>query len=105
MGANDACGESVAAGASEAKVSDLGFHGGVEEDVGGLDVFVDDPGPSVLVDVLEGVGEVEGDAEAGSPLELVGHGRGVEPVMKRAIGDVLVDEVAAIVLFVYAKAL
>lgn len=64
-------GDGVAAGFRQPEVGDLGPHGGVEEDVAGFYVFVDDSGPRVLVDVLQAVGDVGGYAQPCFPAEFL----------------------------------
>lgn len=84
----------MAAKLAEPQVCKLGVVVADEEDVGGFDVAVDDGGISHGVEVVEGVGDVQGDAEAVPPCQRAGEVAvaGVHPVEEALVGDVFEEE-------------
>uniref|UniRef100_A0A0D3HAC8 Uncharacterized protein n=1 Tax=Oryza barthii TaxID=65489 RepID=A0A0D3HAC8_9ORYZ len=91
VGAHDAGGDVglVADGADlgEAEVGEAGLEGGVEEDVGGLEVAVDDGGTSSVVQVLKAAGGALGDAHPSGPVQSRGaRGQVKQVVLQGAAG-------------------
>jgi hypothetical protein len=87
----------------EAEVAELGVHVGVEEDVGGLDVAVDDGRGRVaaLVEVLQRRGHLERDGHAARPGEDAAVP--VERVVEVAVGRVLEHQHALVALVAVAE--
>jgi hypothetical protein len=82
----------------EAEVAELGVHAGVEEDVGGLDVPVDDGRVAALVEVLQRRGHLERDRHAARPGEGARARAAVEPLVEVAVGRVLEHQHALVAL-------
>ncbi|WVZ73106.1 hypothetical protein U9M48_021454 [Paspalum notatum var. saurae] len=81
-------GAGAGAEAGEAEVGDLGAERVGEEDVGGLDVAVDDGVVRVHVEVGDGVRHVDGDVEAGAQVQEPAAAP-VQVLPQRAVGHVL----------------
>ncbi|BAH94728.1 Os09g0572550, partial [Oryza sativa Japonica Group] len=101
VGAHDAGGDVglVADGADlgEAEVGEAGLEGGVEEDVGGLEVAVDDGGTSCVVQVLKAAGGALRDAHPSGPVQSRGaRGQVKQVVLQGAAGHVLVHQDAVV---------
>ena len=97
-GAHDARGHVRVGVRRELGQPEVGHHGlevGVQQDVGGLDVAVDDPRVAVLVEVGEALGGAERDLHAGVPVH-DGPVLGIQVVLQRVVGHELVHEHALV---------
>ena len=82
----------------ESEISDMGFEIVVEQNVGGLDIAVDDPGLAVVVEVRESLGGPKSDLEPVGPAQHRAR-RPVQRVPQAPVHHVLVEqEIRALVV-------